>query len=321
MIKNYSKYIKEEIDNSDFLKIKKTQKVFDYDLKLFEDKDLNILNEEFTGFVKIEPDLNYYIMDVKNWECSDRYLSFNYNGYFSDAGGFAKSTGHYCLESKTGKITKYNMREPLIIKDERDPYGEEDWYEYMVDSYHDDEYVVPVLRKDRFLRFSDFIRFDLLSLRRLNVLREFCQDQVVVIKKGDKITRGRLYGIKSYKDDNGRQHYIVKMMSKKGEKDVEIEVNDTFKVKSPEKIKSNIDPYNEEDWEIFGEKPVSDSSRINKLLDKGANNLTEEERKELKELSRKTKLKKYKQVTYHTGKDDPVKKYFPKKLQPSIKPL
>lgn len=93
------------------------------------------------------------------------------------------------------------------------------------------------------------------------------------------------------------------------------------KVKSPEKIKSNIDPYNEEDWEIFGEKPVSDSSRINKLLDKGANNLTEEERKELKELSRKTKLKKYKQVTYHTGKDDPVKKYFPKKLQPSIKPL
>lgn len=153
------------------------------------------------------------------------------------------------------------------MKSEKDPYGEEDWDEYMEESilnevFDDDDYTPPkpVLSKDKFLLFGDFLRFDLLGLAKLKELRRFFEDQIVVIEQGTgdnlKRSKGRVHKIRTYKTDEGQQVYLIDMTTKKGEKTVEVRSGSSrFKVKTPKKIKSPSDPYGEEDWELVGDIP------------------------------------------------------------------
>jgi hypothetical protein len=245
---------------------------------VMKERNQELLNREFTNcWVNITPSLAQCILHIVAWHTkADKTLTFEYDAYFQDMTlRTMNSPGTYNLQLEDNtEITIYKEKEPMIIKSEKDPYGEEDWEEYMdmkeaFEPWDDDDYTPPsppkpVLVKDRYLSFDDFLRFDLLGLAKLKELRRFFEDQIVVIEqtKGDDIkrTKGRVYKIRTVKRDNGKQVYLIDMMTKKGEKTVEVSNKyDKFKVKTPKKIKAPTDPYGEEDWELVADPPVQET--------------------------------------------------------------
>jgi hypothetical protein len=261
---------------NNFPKLIKTDNVIKYEnTKYFTDDDLKILNENFTGWVSIVPELSNYVMHVDRWRIPNTEfgLVFVYDGYFEDGiPHIMNNPSTYTLNPILNlEITKYNEKEPMIIKNEKDPYGEEDWEEYMdmkeaFETLEDDDILSlssQVLVKDRYLCFGDFLRFDLLGLAKLKKLRIFFDDQIVVIEKtkNGKTNRikGRVHRIRTFKIDD-EQFYLIDMTTKKGEISVEIDSKyDRFKVKTSKKIKSPADPYGEEDWELVGDTPVQET--------------------------------------------------------------
>ncbi len=164
------------------------------------------------------------------------------------------------------------------IDPELDPYGEEEWEDEVREQlsfddddttrYSSEEYTPPKpqLVLDKTLNFSDFLRFDLLGLKKLNLVRDFMLEQIAIIKQGhnNARTKGRVFNIKSVKID-GDQYYEIKMMTKQGEKSIIIGDGDKFKVKTPKQIKTKFDPYGEEDWELLEDEPVMAKKKKNKV--------------------------------------------------------
>jgi len=101
----------------------------------------------------------------------------------------------------------------------------------------------------KYERFDKYLRFDLLGLARLEAFREMILEKTLKIKSvGKHSITGRVYHVGSEKV-NGEQFYEIKMITKTGENTIVVCSDDRFRIKQPKK--SKIDPYGEEDWEIF----------------------------------------------------------------------
>jgi len=248
---------------------------------MIEKRDVRVLNEDYIGRVMVSDLPNYYI-HITNWIINNdgrqRYkgLRFYYDNYYDPNGKHYQFTTERVYYFKSNiTITTYKEIDPMIIIDERDPYGEEDWREYVISEQFNEEYTPPKpkLVLDRTLNFSDFLRFDLLGLKKLNLVRDFMLEQIVIIKQGhnNARTKGRVYHIKPIKID-GDQYYEIKMTTKQGDKSIIIGDADKFKVKPPKQIKYKIDPCGEEDWELLGDDVPDVKSKVIKGKGKIKNN-------------------------------------------------
>jgi len=116
---------------------------------------------------------------------------------------------------------------------------------------------------ERFKNFDNYLLFDRLGLWRLNLLRKFLEGKIVVIEQSvdKKRTKGRVISIGQHKV-NDDQYYSIKMMTKTGEVEIGICGKDRFKVKDEKVKKTKIDPYGEEDWELFSSDAPPEPSEI-----------------------------------------------------------
>jgi len=93
-------------------------------------KDIVTLNKYYTGWVKITPDLETYIMYANRWKESHSMLLLSYDRYVFNGQISPVSHGErgdYSMSSNKIKIIKYEELEPVRKFTEDDPYGEEDW--------------------------------------------------------------------------------------------------------------------------------------------------------------------------------------------------
>jgi co-chaperonin GroES (HSP10) len=217
------------------------------------------------------------------------------------------NTDEICFVNNKRDVEKVNIFESITgkkIYSIEDPYGEEDWGEEDLSEEkriklfekwgHDEYYYYPTKikekrrkeqrRKERikdmefslkmgtgkYQRFGNYLLFNKLGLWRLNVLRKFLVGKIIIIEqlcdKNKKRTKGRVIHIGQFKAAD-EQYYSVKMMTKKGEVDISICGKDGFIVSKEKVKKTKIDPYGEEDWEIFSslkdikrpiEKPIEE---------------------------------------------------------------
>jgi len=106
------------------------------------EEDINAieyLNKNLTGWIKFTtPELERYIIHVVKYEPGldwpiIRNINIYYNSHISsNVLTSSDSILQYNLNiGLNDSFIKYEEREPLIIKNELDPYGEEDWHEYI----------------------------------------------------------------------------------------------------------------------------------------------------------------------------------------------
>lgn len=262
------------------MKFKEVKNIKIYSILEFSLEEIVIfLNENFTGWIKIYPELHTHFVHVIKWSINavtNKILTFRYDKYFynSQIGVIQEINGNYDIRlEKIDEIMKYEIIENRIFS-EQDPYGEEDWlkenykikkfddiFEGFLDWFKKKKKEENILKQERIKKrfkpiefefekiyvFSSILRFDLLGKKRLDWLREELDDQFIIIFNGEQQTRGRLVNIKPFKIRD-RQYYTITLITKTGEEEVNINDRSRFKIKTPQE--SKMDPYDEEDWEI-----------------------------------------------------------------------
>lgn len=188
---------------------------------------------------------NHKMESVNNFKLKDVYIDKHTNICFVDDNGQMYMPNIF-----------HSIRKSPIIS-EMDPFGEEEWDDdwditnegiFSMGSDDDDEIPSLKLAKEKYFNFSQFLNFELLGLKKLNRLRDSILNHYIVISQKEKLIKGRTLKVSPVKVMD-EQYYIIKLMTSKGEKEITITSTDKFKIKK--EMRSKIDPYNEEDWELF----------------------------------------------------------------------
>jgi hypothetical protein len=120
--------------------------------------DVDFLNNNFTGWAKMYPELRTYIFHVINWEIDPNdKVRFTYDGYIhGESVKINIGPSNYVLK-KTPEltITMFEEKEPTIMINEKDPYGEEDWSEYMENASYPDPDPLKMRHTNKSLRHSE----------------------------------------------------------------------------------------------------------------------------------------------------------------------
>lgn len=208
-----------------------------YNLKYTINDDVILDIEEYMKVLKtlIDQNISFYrfINKEKNYK-----NEFIHN--FTLKNVYIKNDNIYMVNDKnvTYILDIFGDIKKGIIINDIDPYGEEDW----------DELNENIIEKEIYYKFNYFLNFKLLGLKKLNKLRNFLLNNYIVISKNDKFIKGRVIKITPFKIED-EQYYKVNLMTNKGEIEINIIGDEKFKVKK--NIKSKIDPFDEEEWELF----------------------------------------------------------------------